>query len=161
MMQGQQRTKKTEDLSLIFFNIRASREAKTRRSWMRRARLALDKRDDLTAAERHEIMAVWSQRGVSHINSAALDKLHGSKNPGELMDWHNNPASKFLRASFLPNGEKKPRTKKPDAIAAVRLHSHFGPAANDSSPGPVKLRLVASVCIPGTRPRLAFFGTLV
>jgi hypothetical protein len=44
-MRGKERTRKertrpTDDLSYIFFNIKTCRDPKTRRSWQRRARLA-------------------------------------------------------------------------------------------------------------------------
>ena len=73
-MQGKSRTVKTDDVSYIFFKIRESRCAKTRRSWQRRARLALAKREDLTPAERHEICCVWSKSNVGHIDSPAMSK---------------------------------------------------------------------------------------
>ena len=74
-MQGKSRSKKSEDLPYIFFKIRETRCAKTRRSWQRRARLALAKRDDLTPAERHEICSVWSNSNVNQIDSPAMSKL--------------------------------------------------------------------------------------
>ena len=76
-MQGKQRTPKTDDLAFIFFKIRETRDDKTRRSWQRRARLALAKRDDLTAAERHEVCAVWSRFNCDRVNSPAMSKCRG------------------------------------------------------------------------------------
>ena len=76
-MQGKTRTTKTDDLAFIFFKIRETRCIKTRRSWQRRARLSLAKREDLTPAERHEVCAVWSKRNVHQIDSPALSKLQG------------------------------------------------------------------------------------
>ena len=74
-MHGISRTPNTLDLNTIFFKIRETRCLKTRRSWQRRARLALAKRDDLTPAERHEICSVWSRSNVSQIDSPAMSKL--------------------------------------------------------------------------------------
>lgn len=76
-MQGKSRSVKSDDLTYIFFQIRATRCPKTRRSWQRRARLALAKRDDLTPAEQHEICAVWSKSNVNLIDSPAMSKLQG------------------------------------------------------------------------------------
>lgn len=76
-MQGKSRSKKSDDLPYIFFKIRETRCAKTRRSWQRRARLALAKREDLTPAERHEICCVWGKSGSHLIDSPAMSKLHG------------------------------------------------------------------------------------
>ena len=59
------------DLPLIFFKIRASRDKATRRSWQRRARLALASLDGLTPAERHEIMCVWSRPDVCRIDGTS------------------------------------------------------------------------------------------
>lgn len=78
-MQGKPRSIKSDDLPYIFFQIRATRCPKTRRSWQRRARLALAQRTDLTAAEQHEICSVWSRSNVHQIDSPALSKLHGEK----------------------------------------------------------------------------------
>jgi hypothetical protein len=74
-MQGKPRSKKTADLPFIFFKIREARCPKTRRSWQRRARLALEQRTDLTAAEKHEICCVWSKPNLHQIDSAAMSKL--------------------------------------------------------------------------------------
>lgn len=73
-MQGKSRSIKTDDLAYIFFKIRETRCAKTRRSWQRRARLALAKREDLTPEERHEICCVWSKSNVGSIDSPAMSK---------------------------------------------------------------------------------------
>lgn len=78
-MQGKPRSQKSEDLPYIFFKIRESRCTKTRRSWQRRARLALAKRVDLTEAERHEICCVWSKSNVGQIDSPAMSKLQGKE----------------------------------------------------------------------------------
>ena len=77
MPQGQTRSVRTNDLHYIFFKIRETRCPKTRRSWQRRARLALALREDLTPVERHEIACTWSQRNAHQIDSPALSKLHG------------------------------------------------------------------------------------
>ena len=74
-MHGISRTPNTLDLNLIFFKIRETRCPKTRRSWQRRARLALAQRDDLTPSERHEICSIWSRSNISQIDSPAMSKL--------------------------------------------------------------------------------------
>lgn len=74
-MQGKPRSKKSDDLPYIFFKIRTTRCPKTRRSWQRRARLALAKHDDLTPSEQHEICSVWSKSNVDRIDSPAMSKL--------------------------------------------------------------------------------------
>lgn len=79
MAQGKSRSFNTLDLSFIFFKIRETRCSKTRRSWQRRARLALAQRDDLTPAERHEICSVWSKPNVNQIDSPAMSKLQGKE----------------------------------------------------------------------------------
>jgi hypothetical protein len=102
-MQGLSRSTNTFDLNLIFFKIRETRDLKTRRSWQRRARLALALRDDLSPAERHEICSVWSQRNVHQIDSPALSKLHGKAHaprPEQTIS-----AKSFTRRS---TGVKKP-----------------------------------------------------
>jgi hypothetical protein len=77
-MQGKPRSIKTVDLPLIFFKIRSTRCPKTRRSWQRRARLALAKLPSLTPSEQHEIICVWSRPECNQIDSAALRKYTGS-----------------------------------------------------------------------------------
>lgn len=79
MTQGKSRSINTLDLSFIFFKIRETRCSKTRRSWQRRARLALAQRDDLTPAEKHEICSVWSRSNVAQIDSPAMSKLQGKE----------------------------------------------------------------------------------
>lgn len=74
-MQGKPRSIKSDDLPYIFFQIRATRCPKTRRSWQRRARIALAQRTDLTPAERHEVCSVWSRSNCTQIDSPALSKL--------------------------------------------------------------------------------------
>lgn len=76
-MQGKARSNRTDDLSFIFFKIRETRCSKTRRSWQRRARLALAKRDDITAAEKHEVCSVWARSNAQQIDSPAMSKLRG------------------------------------------------------------------------------------
>ena len=78
-MQGKPRSVKSDDLPYIFFQIRATRCPKTRRSWQRRARLALAKRLDLTPSERHEICSVWSRSNAAQIDSPAMSKLQGKE----------------------------------------------------------------------------------
>lgn len=78
-MQGKPRSQKSDDLPYIFFKIRESRCPKTRRSWQRRARIALASRADLTEAERHEICCVWSKSNAGQIDSPAMSKLQGKE----------------------------------------------------------------------------------
>jgi hypothetical protein len=77
MTQGKPRSCSTLDLSFIFFKIRETRCPKTRRSWQRRARIALAKREDLTPADQHEICSVWSKSNCHLIDSPAMSKLKG------------------------------------------------------------------------------------
>jgi hypothetical protein len=107
-MRGTALTPKTNELSYIFWKVRDSRKANERRSWMRRARLALAKRLDLTDAQRHEIMCVWSRRDVSHIDSPALAALHGTR---AECGTFNRKASTLYRARFDDAGKKIPRLK--------------------------------------------------
>lgn len=106
-MHGLSRTANTFDLNLIFFKIRETRCPKTRRSWQRRARIALARRDDLSPAERHEICAVWSQRNAHQIDSPALSKLHGKAHAPQ-------PEQTISAKSFTrrPTGAKKPSVKR-------------------------------------------------
>ena len=76
-MQGKPRTAAGHELAFIFFKIRETRCIKTRRSWQRRARLALVQRPDLSPSERHEICAVWSRMDCHRVNSPAMSKLQG------------------------------------------------------------------------------------
>lgn len=105
-MHGLSRTPDTLDLNLIFFKIRETRDLKTRRSWQRRARIALALRDDLSHSERHEICAVWSQRNVHQIDSPALSKLHGKAHAPR-------PEQTISAKSFTrrPTGVKKPSNR--------------------------------------------------
>lgn len=113
------------ELSLIFFKIRATRDKLHRRSLMRRARLALAARTDLTPAEQHEVMTVWSRADVQHIDSPALRKL--LRLPGtQAREWEVQPAQQHRRASFDADGQRLGRVKKP---GHARLD--FGPSAND------------------------------
>lgn len=121
-MQGKERTRPSLDLGHIFYNIRTIRCIKTRRSWQRRARLALAQRLDLTPAERHEIMCVWSLHDSHTVRSPALAKLLGSTINAEYQ--HKQPT---LRAAFDAQGQKPAGAKKP---GLARLD--FGYAANDA-----------------------------
>lgn len=112
-------TPATTDLSRIFWEIRMCRKANVRRSWMRRARLALAKRSDLTAAERHEIMCCWSRAEVCHIASPALAKLH--KRPIDKACQHI-PCRRYLRARFTQTG---------DVITKLAASVQVREAAND------------------------------
>lgn len=120
-MRGKALTKATDDLSLIFFKIRTTRDPKTRRSWQRRARVALAKLDFLTDAERHEIACVWSHKDGIYIDSPALRKL--LKMP--KLESQTRPAKAYTRRRFdldaQTTGAKKP------AISGLSV-----PAANDA-----------------------------
>jgi hypothetical protein len=131
-MRGKELTRPTDNLGQTFFHIRTSRDSNARRSWQRRARMALGKRDDLTPAERHEIMCTWSRDDCHMVRSAAMAKILGTTINSDYQ--HKQPT---LRARFLNNGQK-PDTKKPEQI---RLD--FGDAAND-----------ATACIPDKPQRL-------
>jgi hypothetical protein len=120
-MRGRELTRPTNDLGLIFWHIRTSRVTNTRRSWQRRARQALAKRDDLTPAERHEVMCTWSREDCHMVRSPAMAKLLGQ--PINTNYQHKPPT---LRARFESNGQK-PDVKKP---GQTRLH--YGDAANDA-----------------------------
>lgn len=122
-MQGRARTQPTDNLSAIFWHIRTERDSRTRRSWQRRARQALATLD-LTPAERHEVMAVWSRPDNARIDSPALRKLLGqSKIP---CDWQTRPARSVTRARFDDDGQPTRAHKK---SGSPRLD--FGPAVNE------------------------------
>lgn len=106
-MRGKERTRPTDDLSYIFFKIRETRDDKTRRSWQRRARLALAKRTDLTPAERHEVCAVWSRSDCQHIDSPALSKCLGLNH---IKFEGTAPAQSVMRRRF--DSEGQPLEKK-------------------------------------------------
>ncbi|WP_367846258.1 hypothetical protein [Rhodoferax sp. WC2427] len=130
-----ERTRPTVDLSYIFYNLRTVRDAKTRRSWQRRARIALDLLDFLTPAERHEITCVWSKQDCDKYDSPAMNKLQarlrGKPTPTRSRhDWEYKPASSAIRAGFDAHGQKIPRTKKPGLVTRL----DFGPAANEPWP---------------------------
>lgn len=124
LMRGRELTRPTTDLGLIFFHIRTTRDIKTRRSWQRRARLALAQRADLSPAERHEVMCVWSRADSHLIHSDALNKLLGTRHKAYALHLkHKTPT---LRARFDATGRLS-REKKP---GFTRLY--FGDAANSS-----------------------------
>jgi hypothetical protein len=132
-MRGKELTRPTNDLSLIFWHIRTTRNTNARRSWQRRARLVLAKRLDLSDKDRHEIMCTWS-RGDSHmVASEAMAKLLAAQINS---DFQNVSPRLFKR--FKNDGKKLMATKKPEQI---RLE--YGDAAND-----------AIGCIPHTPRRL-------
>ena len=136
-MQGKDRTRPTNDLGLIFYQIRTTRDKATRKSWQRRARLALAAIDTLTPAERHEIMCVWSTQECHLTNSPALNKLLGRESKPEF-----SPRAPVLRASYTNDGQ----TKKKPAISRL-MHIE---AANDSNG-----------CTQDTRQHLQHLCTLV
>ena len=123
--QGKARTPATDDLARIFYAIRTSRSGPIRRSWQRRARLALDNfYPDLTPAERHEVCCVWSRKDCDRIASKALRKVNGSSRNGIVNDWEHLNARQFMRAGFDSEGQPTRKKKKP-GIARLA-------AANDS-----------------------------
>ena len=97
-MQGKPRTSAGHDLAFIFFKIRETRCTKTRRSWQRRARMALAQRPDLSPAERHEICAVWSRMDCHRVNSPAMSKLQGKEHAPR--DYQTITAKSCTRKAF-------------------------------------------------------------
>lgn len=124
MTQGRARTPKTDDLGQIFFHIRTERPGPKRRSWQRRARIALQTRHpELTPAERHEIIVCWSRQDCARIESHALRKLHPHLNSSPARcEWQTMKARTFMRAGFDAHGQptrkKKPGIARPTAVAA-------------------------------------------
>ncbi|MBS0316672.1 MAG: hypothetical protein JSR49_06060 [Proteobacteria bacterium] len=136
-MLGRSRTRPGRDLATIFFHIRTERDAKTRRSWQRRARIALAAVPGLTDAERHEIIAVWSRLDCSRIDSPAMRKLLGS---GPVApDYATIPAKSVMSARFDADGKATRRRRRPGLPGLAALHAD---AANDAPPRVVRLRLV-------------------
>lgn len=119
---------KADDLALIFYKIRAARDTPTRRSLMRRARMALALRTDMTDSERHEVMCVWSKRDMSNVDSPALRKLFGHAR--DAHDWETVPARRHTRRSFVPPTKKPGRTRlfSDAANDATYGHSYIGPS---------------------------------
>lgn len=107
-------SKATEDLALIFFKVRSARTQGERKSWQRRARIALAKLSHLTDQERHEVASVWAQPNVSRIDSPALRKLHHRTHANES---ETAKARQFTRAAFTLTGRKKTGLK-PVSVAA-------------------------------------------
>lgn len=136
-MQGRSRTRRGADLATIFFHIRTERDAKTRRSWQRRARIALAAVPGLTDAERHEICAVWSRLDCSRIDSPAMRKLlgHGPAAP----EYATIPARSVMSARFDADGKaiRRKRRRGLSGLAAL-----YADAANDAPPRAVRLFLV-------------------
>lgn len=127
-MQGRSRTKPGLGLATIFFHIRTTRDKATRRSWQRRARLALAQIDWLTPAERHEICAVWSRPDAVRIDSAAMRKLMGSSAPRS--EWETIPARSVMRARFDGAGRRRRRIRNPELCRPGLWH---GEPANDQT----------------------------
>lgn len=98
------------DLSLIFWKLRTTRDKPTRRSLQRRARIALSGVPLLTPSERHEVLCVWSSRDLDRIDSPALRKLLG-RTTGP-MEHETIPAKRYTRKSTRV---KKPGHSRPDA----------------------------------------------
>ncbi|WP_370678414.1 hypothetical protein [Comamonas sp. GB3 AK4-5] len=109
-MRGKSLTRSSYDLPYLFFKIRcASPGTPERRSWQRRARIALAALDWLTPAERHEIACVWSRSNVSHIDSPALRKFlaHSTGKPAGQALEGQKPCRRFMRAGFNADGSAK------------------------------------------------------
>lgn len=131
-VRGKARTPKFDsaDLATIFYKIRACRpgDTNTRRSLMRRARLALAQ-TALSEAERHEVLCVWSRREVSQIDSPALRKLLGHVSARDGFDGQL-AARQFTRKQF------KPKRQLVDASNDPMFTRAF-----DTPPGWVQLRI--------------------
>ena len=125
-MQGRSRTKPGLGLATIFFHIRTTRDKATRRSWQRRARLALAQMDWLTPAERHEICAVWSRADAVRIDSPAMRKLMGNRAPRS--EWETIPARSVMRARFDGAGRRRRQIKNPELCRPGPWH---GESVND------------------------------
>ncbi len=139
MSQGSSRTLRTNDLSFIFFKLRETRCPKTRRSWQRRARLALALRIDLTPAERHEIACTWSQRNAHQIDSPAMSKLQGKRHaprPEQTIQ-----PKRFTRRNFTTKTIANQAINTP--ATDVKKPAFNGLAANDD----------AFICDPCTASR--------
>lgn len=108
MTKGKPRSFSTFDLSFIFFKIRETRCPNTRRSWMRRARIALAKLENLTDQDRHEIICVWSRSNACQIASEAMQKVLPRLPQHD--DRKTLKSRCFLRQRFDANGS---RIKKP------------------------------------------------
>lgn len=138
-MQGRLRTRPGRDLATIFFHIRTERDAKTRRSWQRRARIALAAVPGLTDAERHEICAVWSRLDCSRIDSPAMRKLLGSGSAAP--EYATIPAKSVMRVGFDQHGKATRRRRRAGLPGMAALYAD---AANDAPPRAVRLALVKS-----------------
>lgn len=130
-------TPATLDLPLIFWHIRAARDDSTRRSWQRRARLALASREDLTPAERIEIAAVWSRPDCDRYDSPALRKITGQK--AALPEYQRIPARQAIRAGLAQRGSRTAQMFKfcrvvgVDAGMTASNETLFSPVAQASS----------------------------
>lgn len=127
----------TLDLHLIFWHIRAARDDSTRRSWQRRARLALASRDDLTPAERIEIAAVWARPDCDRYDSPALRKITGQK--ASLPEHQRIPARRAIRAGLAQRGTRTAQVFKfcrvvgVDAGMTASNEALFAPVAETSA----------------------------
>lgn len=133
MAQGKSRSVNTLDLSFIFFKIRETRCSKTRRSWQRRARLALAQREDLTAAERHEICSVWSRSNVAQIDSPAMSKLQGKEHrpqPHQTVSARSCTRRQFAAPSVdcsVSRNSPSPDSAPQHQATCKRQHALFPP----------------------------------
>lgn len=137
-MQGKSRSVKSDDLAYIFFKIRATRCPKTRRSWQRRARIALAKLDEFTPEERHEICCVWANLNASRIDSPAMSKLFKKEHqpqPHQTISARsctrkrfNAPERHYSAARTNPALEiapRRPESCKPVHALFLPLKLHF------------------------------------
>lgn len=150
-------SQRESDLSLIFFKIRTSRTTPARRSWQRRARLALNQIAILTDAEKHEIMVAWSHPNCHRVNSPALEKLTGRPSLHDA----DIDARTLYRAAFDANGQQITRQSADAKKPGLARRFDYGPAANDAifSPGPCKANHPGTACIaPGAAAPLPFLS---
>lgn len=118
MTKGKPLSFRTFDLSLIFFKIRESRCTSTRRSWMRRARIALAKLENLTDKDRHEIICVWSRNDTHQIASESLKKVLPRLPHNDTLK--TDLSSRYYRRRFNHDG------------SAIKKPALSGFAANDA-----------------------------
>lgn len=130
-MHGKALTRSSHDLPFLFYKIRCCRKGSAeRRSWQRRARIALAALDWLTPAERHEIMCVWSRINVSNIDSPALRKFiaHGTGKPAGPAFEGQKPCRNYMRAGF--NADGSPKRQRRCKVLTVQLVAQAVPLGN-------------------------------
>ena len=72
--------------------------------------MALAERIELTDAERHEVMSVWSKSDIVNVDSPAMRKLLGESRPAH--DFETIPARRHTRRKF-DTPTKKPGQTRP------------------------------------------------